>query len=307
MIKADFVSRPLPLSRAEGARADTGGLSTSMRKDIILPGLALVGGAAGFALRRWQLASAWCPEAGLFLHGAPATLILLVTLGAVLLALLLLARGERRRPTGFLDAFACPQAGQMTVITAAGLLMAAAGLLGLADSFAQWQQGAVQWMGAGQGADPMSARAFQTAACLLALPGALGLLQMGRGAYRGEESGRISLLAPFPAMAGLCWMFSVNLRYSTEPVLMRYGLSLAAAGLLMLAHLHFAGFLFGRSRPRRAVFYALAGALLGLTALADGPAWWEAALTLAFVLSALAFARALLLPRPAWTAEAVQS
>ena len=108
-------------------------------------------------------------------------------------------------------------------------------------------------------------------------------------------------------MAGLCWMFSVNLRYSTEPVLMRYGLGLAAAGLLMLAHLHFAGFLFGRSRPRRAVFYALAGALLGLTALADGPAWWEAALTLAFVLSALAFARALLLPRPAWTAEAVQS
>ena len=44
-----------------------------MRKDITLPILALAGGAAGFLLRRWQLASAYLPETGLFLRGAPST------------------------------------------------------------------------------------------------------------------------------------------------------------------------------------------------------------------------------------------
>ena len=35
-----------------------------MRKDIVLPALAAAGGAAGFVLRRWQLASAYQPETG---------------------------------------------------------------------------------------------------------------------------------------------------------------------------------------------------------------------------------------------------
>ena len=122
-----------------------------MRKDIILPGLALVGGAAGFVLRRWQLASAWRPEAELFTHGAPATLALLGVLGAVLLALLALTLGERRRPENFLAAFACPQEGQLTVLAAAGLLMAIAGLLGLGDAFGQWQNRALE-----AAAEPMS-------------------------------------------------------------------------------------------------------------------------------------------------------
>ena len=118
---------------------------------------------------------------------------------------------------------------------------------------------------------------------------------MGRGAYRGEDSDAMSLLAPFPALAALAWLFASHLRHGSEPVLMAYGFGLAAAALLMLAHYDAAGFFFGRSRLRRAVFCALGGVALGLTALADSPAWWEAALTLAFALSALAIARALLL------------
>ena len=252
-----------------------------MRKDLILPGLALAGGAAGFALRWWQLASAYRPEEKLFLHGAPATLALLGVLGAALLILALLTWKVGRRPEGFLDAFACPQAGQMTLLAAAGLLMAVAGLLGLGDAAAR--------MNASD--EPLSNLTAQAVTCLLALPGGLGLLQM----------------APFPALTGLGWLFATHLRHGSEPVLMTYGFGLAAAGLLMLAHYYAAGFFFGRSKPRRTVFCALAGVSLGLTALADRPAWWEAALTLAFVLSALAFARALLLPRPAPEAPAAQS
>ena len=36
-----------------------------MRKDILLPGVAVVGGAAGFLLRRWELSTAFEPDTGL--------------------------------------------------------------------------------------------------------------------------------------------------------------------------------------------------------------------------------------------------
>ena len=45
-----------------------------MRKEIILPGLALGGGLAGFGLRLWQWLSAYDAQTQLYLHGAPATL-----------------------------------------------------------------------------------------------------------------------------------------------------------------------------------------------------------------------------------------
>ena len=44
-----------------------------MRKDILLPGVAVVGGAAGFLLRRWELSTAFEPDTGLPVAGAPAT------------------------------------------------------------------------------------------------------------------------------------------------------------------------------------------------------------------------------------------
>ena len=77
------------------------------RKDIALPGLALAGGLLCFGLRRWQLASAFHPETGLFTHGAPATWALLALTAALLLALFLLVRGERVGPDDFLPAFSC--------------------------------------------------------------------------------------------------------------------------------------------------------------------------------------------------------
>ena len=47
------------------------------------------GALAAAALRRWQLASAYLPETGLFVHGAPATLALLALTGLLALAFLL--------------------------------------------------------------------------------------------------------------------------------------------------------------------------------------------------------------------------
>ena len=260
-----------------------------MRKDITLPALALAGGVVGFLLRRWQLASAYVPETGLFTHGAPATYALLGLTGLLLLALALLVQGRGEEPDDFLPAFGCPETGQMTVLAAAGLLMIAAGALGVREGLADLRL----WQAAPE-ASTVSGAGAQLAASVLCLPAGLGVLLMGRAAYRGELDGWASRMAPFPALAGLAWLFSAHLEHGVEPVLMKYCFGLFAVLLLTLAHYCIAAFFFGRPRRRRAAFLALAGTALGIVSLADRPGLFTAAATLAFSLSALAFARALL-------------
>lgn len=271
-----------------------------MRKDIILPGLAVAGGAAGFALRKWQLSAAYHPETGLFTHGFPATYALL-GLTAVLIVLFLLAvRTTTQVPSDFLPAFGSPEAGQMTVWAAAGLLFLAAGLVNLMEGVQMLQL----WQ-ATPALDRDPTQLTLTVAlllcALLCFPAGAGVLLMGRSAYRWELPQSLGYLAPMPAFVGLLWLFSTHLENGTQPVLMKYGFTLAAAAFLMLGHYYVAGFLFDRPRPRRALFFSLSGVVLGLTSLADGLSLGTCVLTLAFVLSALGFTRALLVGAgPGW-------
>ena len=102
-----------------------------MRRDIVLPVLAVAGGVAGFFLRRWQLASAYDPETELFVHSAPATGALLGLTALLALAFLLAVLKKKEGLDDFLSAFGSPGTGQMTIFAAAGLLMMAAGMAGL--------------------------------------------------------------------------------------------------------------------------------------------------------------------------------
>ena len=93
-----------------------------MRKEILLPAIAVVGGGAGFALRRWELATAFEPDTGLPIAGAPATMALIalsVAVAAVLLALSLL--GKYPRFQGYDQAF---RGERNTLYAMAGVLSA---------------------------------------------------------------------------------------------------------------------------------------------------------------------------------------
>lgn len=261
-----------------------------MRKDIVMPVLALAGGGTGFALRRWQLDMAFRAETGLFTRGAPATAMLLGLCGLVLAGLLfLLVQGVHERPGDFLSAFGCPQSGQMSALAAAGLLLMLSGAFGLREGYLR-----LALLRSGLGSFSAAYPAATLVCALLCFPAGLGLLLLGQAAYRREVSAAAGRLASFPALAALVWLFSTHLAHGSEPVLMRYGFTLAAASLLMLAHYCAAGFLFDRAMPRLGAFCGLSGAALGLISLADGPDLFTAALTLALSLSALALARVLL-------------
>lgn len=113
-----------------------------MRKDIALPVLALAGGGACLALRRWQLARRAGPRdrtvplrpghAGADRCAGPA--------GA---AVPVLIQGGGK-PEDYPAAFRCPSSLYMTLVTAGSLLLLAAaalGTLGFFRAFQLWRDG----------------------------------------------------------------------------------------------------------------------------------------------------------------------
>lgn len=269
-----------------------------MRKDIFLPGLALAGGVLGFGLRRWQLASAYDREAQLFRPGAPATWALLAVLVLLALALLPLIWGMRPGGDGdFLSSLLCPSTSFMTVMAASGFLFLAAGLLGPMDgmeALAAWRADVEAARLVGSTPPPATYPASLFLCAALCFPAGAAALLLGRAAYRGELNRPVSLLASFPSLTGLVWLFAIHFGHNIDPVLMRYGFALLAAALFALAHYGVAGTLFGDVHPRLTCFCALLGACAGLISLAGGLSRSEALLDLAFVLSSLAWAHALL-------------
>lgn len=178
-----------------------------------MPAAALAGGGAGFALRRWQLTSAFQSESGLFARGAPATAALLALCGLVLAGLLLfLLQGEHRRPEDFLAAFGCPQSGQMAALAAGGLLLMLSGPFGLREGFARFSL-----LRSGLGSFSAAYPAATLLCALLCLPAGLGLLLLGQAACRREVSAAAGHLASFPALAALVWLFSTHLAHGSEP------------------------------------------------------------------------------------------
>ncbi len=242
-----------------------------MRRDILLPALALAGGTGGFLLRRWQWASAYDEAAQLFRPGAPATWAVAVLLAGLAAAFLLLCR--RMRPEeDFLPAYRCPSTLFMTVMAASAFLFLGAGALGLLDgmdALAQWRAERAAAALAGNTPPPVSAPAALLLCAALCFPSGLAVLLLGRAAYREELTPAASLLASCPPFAGLAWLFATHLSHGSDPALLSYGFVLLAAGLLTLA---------------------------------DRPGRTAALLALAFSLSALAYACALLRNGygPAW-------
>ena len=76
-----------------------------MRKEILLPAVAVAGGGAGFVLRRWELATAFEADTGLPIPGTPATLALIALSVAMAAVLALLCRGKYPSFTGYDEAF----------------------------------------------------------------------------------------------------------------------------------------------------------------------------------------------------------
>ena len=99
-----------------------------MKKALVLPALAVLGGLAGFALRTWQLSTAVDPQSGIIQSDHPATLGLLLLSALLALGFLVLSRSvPLPEPDALPNPFYCPNSLYITAMSVSGLLLLAAG------------------------------------------------------------------------------------------------------------------------------------------------------------------------------------
>lgn len=272
-----------------------------MRKKIPLT-LALLGGAAGFAARKWQLSVGFEPDTHLPIPGAPSAMVPAVL--AVLVAaavLVLIFPNKDRQPASTAFSAAQDNAVYLTAVVLAGfLLLVSAGFE--VFSFSEFY---------GAGSFDESNRVTRIASmvlpplrvlfCVVGLPCAV---LWGRTLYRGEApEEKVSLL-------GLCFLFCLWLitAYQTraaDPVIMDYVYEVLSIVCSLLGLYCIAGYSFQTGKPRRTVFFCLMGAFFSLVTLADGHTYAEMA-RLGFAVLFLSAHAALILHQPAAAAAVTE-
>ena len=252
----------------------------NMRKDHLLPGLALVGGLLGFALRRWQWAAGWDPQALLFISGHPAGLLLLLLAGMTSLAVIALTR-DLRAPAEE-PPFPCPHSGWLAGTTAGALLFAISAPLFLLEGMSQ-----MALCRAAPDSHPITYPIALMLCGVLALLSAIDRLMLGRASFRSRRDPILSLTALAPPAAALTWVFACHMAHATDPILWNYGPMLAAAILLQLAHYEQAAAFHRGTHPRVWAFFALTGSFFGLLSFRDGGTLAQTVFQAALILSAL--------------------
>lgn len=240
-----------------------------MRKEILLPALAVGGGAAGFFLRRWELNTAFEADTGLHIPGAPASVVLICILVALAVAFALLSLDRRRAaPGGYTGAFGAVGNTVWAVVMTAGALLLLCGavldLLGLPEVYAEAVIDAQVTH-----TNPffaILARLLLGALALLSFPAVL--LTVKRG-YRGGDEERYSGALLFPAYTCCVWLIEAYQLRASDPVVLDYIYELLAIMAAMLALYFIAGFSFGKGKSVPASVFSALAVALSLTTMAD--------------------------------------
>lgn len=237
-----------------------------MRKELVLPVTAAVSGAAGFFLRRWELASAFEADTGLPIPGMPATWALIALSAAAVLALALLCRGSHRVfPGGYDEAFSARgRTLYMAGMVAAAFLMVIAGALFLMELPQLYAEAKLQTKGT-----PMLGLLPKALLAVLALCSGWSLFQLGKNNYRGEGQGKYSSSLLIPAYTACMWLIVAYQARSGDPIILDYVYQLFAVIAAVLGTYFTAGFAFERAKVFRASFFSLLGVYFCLVTLAD--------------------------------------
>lgn len=242
-----------------------------MRKEIILPGVAVAGGLAGFLIRRWELATAFEPDTGLAIPHMPATYALLILCAGMALVLALLCRGKHSAfPGGYDQAFAAK--GNTLYITA--MVLSAFLLLGAAVfqvlELPRAYQEAVASLTLSQGrGNPLLSVLPRALLALLCAASCFCVLSTGKNNYRGEGKGKYNFTLLLPAYTCCLWLVAAYQQRASDPVILDYLYELFAIIAALLGLYFTAGFSFERPKVFRASFFSLLGVYFSFVTLAD--------------------------------------
>lgn len=203
-----------------------------MRKQFLLPLLALVGGIAGGFLRGWQLETSFEPDTGLPISGTPATLaIALVFLCLAVLITLVSLSKHHKSPLHFSLAFQNKSLLYFAPICLAAALTIAAGLLFLME----WSR-------------TYEPPVLQLVLGLITVAAAPCLLFVGLRHYKQGWTTEHSPLLMIPAFMCCVWIMFAYQGWARDPIISDYIFHLFAIIFTLLAHYYVSSY--ALSRPR---------------------------------------------------------
>ena len=243
-----------------------------MRKEIVLPSLAVGGGIVGLFLRRWELATAFEADTGLVAPNMPSTWALILWSAVLAVVFILLCRGKHRPFAGGYDA-AFAAKGNTVYVTAmvlsAFLLLASAVLNYMGIPAAYQEAVAAARAGNAQGT-PLFNVLPRAILGLLSAISFFCVLSTGKNNYRSEGKGKFSFPLLAPAYMGCIWLIAAYQVRAGDPVRQDYIYELFAIIASLLGLYFTAGFSFERAKVFRSALFSLLGVYFSLVTLADG-------------------------------------
>lgn len=230
-----------------------------MKRSLLLPGVAVLAGIAGFFLRRRALVGSAASADGPALMGtASLALIALSVLLALALTLGCLRMAFSR---GYAEAFAVPgPVGFAAALVSAGLA-AAAGICCFLEFSAYVSEFGAP--GLTKPGNPLISRGVLGLAALLCC---FALIRQGlRAIGRGKQPGKYSASVQMPAFLCCIWLFAVYQSRAADPIILGYIYMLLAVMACALTGYFIAGFMYEKPKPRlTAVFGLMAVYLCGV-------------------------------------------
>lgn len=249
-----------------------------MQKKIVYPALAVLLGGVGFALRRWELATAF-EETGLVTPGMPSTLALIALSAIAGILCTLLGWSRRNVDYGDYDtAFAAKDCSLFmgAVVLSAFFLLGAVALklTGIPTAYREAAALAAQ----GSGGNPALTMLLPILMAALSAAAGICVLVTGRNAYRGEPTGKYSSLVLMPAYLCCVWLIAAYQNRAADPVIQDYIYELLAIICVLLSVYYLSSFAFETSKAGRALCFSLLAVYFSMTTLADAHDWATMAL-----------------------------
>ena len=243
-----------------------------MRKEIVLPSLAVGGGIVGLLLRRWELATAFEADTGLVTPNMPSTWALIIWSAVLAVVFILLCRGKHRPFNGGYDA-AFAAKGNTVYVTAmvlGGFLLLASAVLNYMGIPAAYAEAVAAARAGNAQTTPLFAVLPRAILGALAAVSFFCVLSTGRNNYRGEGKGKFSFSLLAPAYMGCIWLIAAYQVRAGDPVRQDYIYELFAIISSLLGLYFMAGFSFERAKVFRSSLFSLLGVYFSLVTLADG-------------------------------------
>ena len=243
-----------------------------MRKEIVLPSLAVGGGIVGLFLRRWELATAFEADTGLVTPNMPSTWALILWSAVLAVVFILLCRGKHRPFAGGYDA-AFAAKGNTVYVTAmvlGGFLLLASAVLNYMGIPAAYEEAVAAARAGNAQGTPLFNVLPRAILGLLSAISFFCVLSTGKNNYRSEGKGKFSFPLLAPAYMGcICLIAAYQVR-AGDPVRQDYIYELFAIIASLLGLYFTAGFSFERAKVFRSALFSLLGVYFSLVTLADG-------------------------------------